>query len=63
MQTIALREDILFGVPQRPISGPLFFNIFMCDLFIILEQINFTSHANENTPSWKCSHLSRILFY
>ena len=51
MQTIALREDILFGVPQRPISGPLFFNIFMCDLFIILEEINFTSHANENTPS------------
>ena len=43
-------EDILFGVPQRSILGPSFFSIFMSDLFIILEEIDFASYADDNTP-------------
>ena len=44
------REEILFGVPQRSILGPLLFNIFLCELFFIMSEIGFESYADDNTP-------------
>ena len=38
------------GVPQGSLSGPLFFNIFICDLFFGDIDIDLANYADDRTP-------------
>ena len=44
-------EEILFGVPQGSILGPLLFNTFVCDLFDFIDNdVNIGSYADDTAP-------------
>ena len=42
-----MHKDIFSAVPQGSIFGPLLFNIHLCDLFYVLEDLDIASYADE----------------
>ena len=43
-------ENIISGVPQGSILGPLLFNILLCDLFLEHENCCYVTYADDTTP-------------
>ena len=43
-------SEILFGAPQGSILGPFLVNIFICDMFYILEDFDIANYADDSTP-------------
>ena len=54
-------EEILFGVPQGSILGPLLFNIFLCDLFLIMKETSFASYADDSTLYVTAEDLDQVI--
>ena len=42
-------EENLFGLPQGSVLGPILFNIFLSDFFLVMKETEFTSYADDNT--------------
>ena len=48
--TYSTCAEIIFELSQSSMLGPLLFNIFLADLFFIVNDIDIENYADDNTP-------------
>ena len=51
----------LFGVTQGSILGPPLLNAYTCDLFYDIDELDFATFADDNTPYYCLSDMASVL--
>ena len=59
--TYSTYSDIILGVPQGSVLGPLLFNIYICDIYIYITDCDITSYADDNTPYCSSFSLDKVI--
>ena len=53
--------EIVFGLPQGSMLGPILLNSFLTDLFFIANSLNIANCANDNMPYATANDIDRLI--
>ena len=54
-------QEILYGVPQGSILGPLLFNADLCDLVVTISQYDIANYADDNTANVSSRSIEEVV--